>query len=205
MRAGVRPALAAMALLLALAGCKTAPPQKRVLGPGADAPWPEQLAALEKLDSYALTGRVAVAAAGEGFSGTLRFRQQAERSELALDGPMGIGGARVVLQESELSVTNSRGETLDGPAARVELERRLGFELPLHQLRWWLLGIPEPQVGATSETAETPPDALPVFEQDGWRVNVQTRAPAMGFSLPQRLTIEREGARLKLLVDQWNP
>jgi outer membrane biogenesis lipoprotein LolB len=29
--------------------------------------------------------------------------------------------------------------------------------------------------------------------------------PALGFSLPQRLTIEREGARLKLVVDRWQP
>jgi hypothetical protein len=32
-----------------LAGCKTAP-TPGVTGPGADAPWPEQRAALEKLD-----------------------------------------------------------------------------------------------------------------------------------------------------------
>ncbi len=41
------------------------------------------------------------------------------------------------------------------------------------------------------------------FTQNGWHVSINSRAPALGFSLPQRLTAEREGARLKLLVDRW--
>ena len=81
----------------------------------------------------------------------------------------------------------------------------LGFEMPVAQLRWWLLGIPEPGTGEASPPANGSPEPLPDFEQDGWRVAVSSRASALGFSLPQRLTIEREGARMKLLVDRWNP
>ena len=207
MRAGVRPALAAavLVLALALAGCKTAPAPAPMIGPGADAPWPDQVAALEKLDHYTLAGRVAVAAADQGFSGSLRYAQQAARSDLAIDGPLGMGGLRAVLDGSAVNITTARGENFDGNAAREELERRLGFALPLEHLRWWLLGIPVP-----GETLAQPPQAdltaqTAGFDQLGWRVTVNSRAPAMGFSLPQRLTIEREGARLKLIVDRWQP
>ena len=65
-------------------------------------------------------------------------------SNLALDGPLGIGGLRVELDGQEIGIETSRGEKLDGDAARAELERRLGFALPLAELRWWLLGIPAP-------------------------------------------------------------
>jgi outer membrane biogenesis lipoprotein LolB len=64
-----------MAALALLAGCRTAPPVT-VAGPGADAPWPEQRAALEKLDRYGLNGRVAVAANGQGFSAGLRYQRR---------------------------------------------------------------------------------------------------------------------------------
>ena len=48
------------------------------------------------------------------------------------------------------------------------------------------------------------------FTQNGWRVSIDSRAPGLGFALPQRLTAEereaeREGARLKLLVERWQP
>ena len=201
MRTAPRVALAGSLVLLALAGCRTS----RVIQQESGVPWQQQEAALQKLDRYSLSGRVAVAANGEGFSGSLRYRQQPERSDMSLDGPMGIGGMRVQYEGENVSITTSRGDNLDGIAAREELERRLGFALPLHQLRWWLLGIPEPKGGMVERTEANHPDRLVGFEQDGWKVSINSHAPAMGYTLPQRLTIEREGARLKLLVDRWQP
>jgi outer membrane lipoprotein LolB len=198
-----RAALAAASLAVLLAGCRTAPAPAPVPGPGADAPWPEQHAALEGLDKYSLTGRVAVAANGQGFSGALRYHQQPSRSELALDGPLGMGGFRVVLDGNELALANSRGEQLDGSAARAELEQSLGFSLPIAALRWWLLGIPAP--GEASVDADAASGEIRGFLQEGWKINIDARAPALGFALPQRLTVMREGARLKLLVDRWQP
>ncbi len=207
--------LAACALVLAslagvLAGCRTAPP-RAVIGPGADAPWPEQLAALEQLDRYALNGRVAVAAKGQGFSASLRYAQQPRRTEFSLDGPLGIGGLRVEVEGERVAIVTSRGEKLDGPEARAELERRLGFALPLEDLRWWLLGIPAPG-HASVNTDES--GQIREFTQRDWRVSVNSRIAGLGFSLPQRLTAQRiggegeghsegEGARLKLLVERW--
>jgi outer membrane lipoprotein LolB len=193
---------AAVAALGLLASCKTAPPAV-VVGPGADAPWSEQRAALENLDRYGLNGRVAVAANGQGFSAALRYAQLPRRSSLALDGPLGIGGVRVELDGQDLEVATSRGDKLDGDAARAELERRLGFALPLAELRWWLLGIPAP--GEASLDQESGNGEIRGFTQSGWRVSIIARAPGLGFALPQRLTAEREGTRLKLLVERWQP
>jgi len=193
---------AVLAALAMLAGCRTAPPPA-VIGPGPEAPWPQQRAALEKLDSYGLNGRVAVAANGQGFSASLRYQQLPRRSNLALDGPLGIGGLRVELEGENLEIMTSRGEKLDGDVARAELERRLGFALPLSELRWWLLGIPAPGEVALDEDGAS--GEIRGFTQRGWRVSISARAAGLGFSLPQRLVAEREGARLKLLVERWSP
>ncbi len=190
-----------VALLIMLAGCRTAPPPAVIIGPGANAPWSEQRAGLEKLDHYSLTGRVAVAANGQGFSGNLRYRQQAQRADVALDGPLGMGGLRMALDGDRLNVSTSKGEQLDGPEARAELERRLGFELPLDEMRWWLLGIPAPGESILDQDAAS--GEIRGFQQKGWQVRVDTRLPAMGFALPQKLTATREGARLKLLIESW--
>jgi outer membrane lipoprotein LolB len=188
-----------MAALLLAAGCRTVPPGAPV-GPGADAPWPEQRSALEKLDRYLLNGRVAVAAQGQGFSASLRYQQLARHTTLALDGPLGIGGLRVEIDGENVEIATSRGEKLDGQAARDELERRLGFQLPLTELRWWLLGIPAPGEASVNQTGS---GEIQDFTQNGWHVSINTRAAGLGFSLPQRMTAEREGARLKLFVQSW--
>jgi len=144
-----------------------------------------------------------VAANGQGFSGALRYQQQQQRADLAIDGPLGMGGVRVSLDGEQVSISNSRGESFDGPAARAELEQRLGFALPLAELRWWLLGLPAP--GESALDAAPDSGEIRGFDQNGWHVAINTRAPALGFALPQRLTAERDGARLKLFVERWQP
>jgi outer membrane lipoprotein LolB len=192
-------------VVVALASCRTAPPRGAIPGPGADAPWAEQRAALADFDRYALNGRVAVAANGQGFSASLRYQQMSERVQLSLDGPLGIGGLRVDAEGDDLEIASSRGDRFDGPAARAELERRLGFALPLREMRWWLLGVPAPGDAAVNAADD---GEIRDFTQAGWRVSINSRVPGLGFSLPQRLTAERmeeggERARLKLLVERW--
>jgi outer membrane lipoprotein LolB len=201
-RALALAALAAFALPGLLTGCRTTPPRAPA-GPGADAPWAVQRSGLEKLDHYGLNGRVAVAANGQGFTASLRYTQQPRRADLALDGPLGIGGLRVALENEDVSVATSRGQKLDGEAARAELERRMGFPLPISELRWWLLGIPAP--GQAEVNADALSGEIRDFTQNGWRVTINSRAPGLGFALPQRLTAERAGARMKLVVEHWQP
>ena len=196
-----RVALLAGVGLLALAGCRTAPVPPPIIGPGADAPWAVQRDALARVSRYALAGRVAVAADGQGFSGSLRYQQQEQRADLAMDGPLGMGGVRVNVDGEAVTISNSRGESFDGPAARDELEQKLGFTLPLTQLRWWLLGLPAPGEAALEQDPVT--GEIRAFQQIGWRVSIDSRAPALGFALPQRLTVTRDGARMKLLIETW--
>jgi outer membrane lipoprotein LolB len=197
--------------LAVLSACRTVPPAP-IIGPGADAPWPEQRARLETFDRYALVGRVAVAANGQGFTAALRYEQRTAGSNLALDGPLGIGGLRVELEGEDLRIETSRGEKLAGADARQELERRLGFPLPLAELRWWLLAIPAPGGDATMRM-DIASHEITRFVQRGWSVTIDKRMPALGFALPQRLTVERvgaesvgteaSGARMKLVVERW--
>jgi outer membrane lipoprotein LolB len=192
--------LAALLALLLLGGCRTAPP----LQPGdPNRPWPEQRTALRALDRYQLAGRVAVNAGSQGFTASLRYEQRRREASLALDGPLGIGGIRVTLDGEDIGVATSRGEKLDGAAARAALEQRLGFEIPLAMLRWWLLGVPDPDLPAVETTDAN--GFTQSFDQQGWQVEITQRAPALGFQLPKRLTATRAGARLKLIVERWQP
>src|SRR6185312_15924710 len=124
--------LGAACLITALAGCRTAP----VLPPAAPAPgWEAQRAALQARMHFELKGRVAVAAAGEGFNANLHWTQDGARSFVTLQGPLGVGGAQVTAD----------GERLDSQAAHAALAARLGFDPPLAALRYWVLGVPDPQ------------------------------------------------------------
>lgn len=195
----LRPALGRLALLaaaLALAGCPAVP-----RAPEVARPWQERREALLALAGFALRGRVAVAAGGEGFNARLRWEQDAARSLVSLDGPLGVGGVRISTDGDILTVVTSKGETLDSAAARAELLVRLGFDPPLESLRYWVLGVPNPSSTAVEVLDEQ--QRLASLEQEGWRIEYESYTTAAGHALPQRLTARLADVRVRLIVDAW--
>src|SRR5215472_13625925 len=91
------------AALAVLAGCRTLPP-----APPPSASWEVRRPQLQSLTHFQLRGRVAVAAGGEGFNANLHWTQDGARSEVTLEGPLGVGGAQLTATGDELTVVTSR-------------------------------------------------------------------------------------------------
>jgi len=131
----MRPLLAALACALLVTGCVTTPagnpPASRTVDPA-------------QLTQWLAKGRIALAAQGEGGSGSFVWQQRSERTELTVRGPLGAGGLALVTDGATIELSDGAGKPLDGEAARAELERRLGVKLPLAELRYWMLGVPAP-------------------------------------------------------------
>ena len=189
--------LGAALIIAALAGCRTAPP----LLPAGES-WEARRPQLQSREHFALRGRVAVAAGAEGFNASLRWTQDGARSQVTLEGPLGVGGAQITATGNELSVITSRGQRLDSEAARAELTQRLGFDPPLASLRYWVLGVPDPALPAT-EALDPGQQRLTALTQAGWHVDYNIYTSASGQSLPARLTLQRDAVRVRLLVDDW--
>ena len=187
-----------LGLVLLVSACKTLPP---AAPPGPGAPWEQRRAALQSRNTFDLSGRIGVAAGSDGFNAKLRWQQQDGQSQIALDGPLGVGGVRITSNGDSLSVTNSRGEKLDSAAARREIETRLGFEPPIASLRYWVLGVPDPSRPATEMLDDS--QRLVTLEQDGWQIAYTGYADVQGEALPSKITLTRDTTRVRLIVDSW--
>jgi outer membrane lipoprotein LolB len=181
-------------LILALAGCATAPRSPEPVN------WPQRQAELLSLQGWRMTGRVAVSVDGQGASASVDWRQVGETSSLAVSGPLGVGALRAVLDPDGLSLEDGSGVRVVDHDAVLVLAERLGTDIPLAALRYWVLGMPAPGMPADEIFG---PDGRPAsFAQAGWQVDIG-RYAATGRSLPMRLTAVRGGARLKLAVSRW--
>ena len=194
---GAAPASAASVLLLILAGCVSAPPSK----PPPSLPWAQRRTALQALDPFELSGRVAVAAGHEGFSAHLSWEQRGARSTVQLNGPLGIGGIHITDDAGTLNVENAQGQQLESEQARAELRAKLGFDPPLASLRYWVLGVPDPGMPFMETVGAE--QRLEALEQDGWQIIYSDYVSAGGEWLPQRLALQRGGVRVRLVVDHW--
>jgi len=194
----MKKSVMAAAAVLLLAGCV---PAVRMKG---DAVMLDAQAAREKalagVDHWTLQGRLSVSDGHNGGSGDLSWTQDGERYEFTMHAPGKSfrlsGGPDGALLEG------LDGGPLRGPDAETLTRKALGWEVPLRDLRAWVLGL-----RADSGPAELSfgADRLPsLLQQDGWAVDYRewdtTRQPP----LPKKVFAGKPPYKVKLSVDSWS-
>ena len=179
-----------------LAGCATLHPKGPPLPTGASS-WEERRKALEQATRWDLDGRAAVALGTQGWQATLNWRQTGADSELHLAGPLGIGALTIKVTPAGLSLNGAAPDD----AVVAQLQDRLGFELPLDNLRYWLLGIPDPNT--PFELTRNAQDRAARLSQAGWSIEYDDYMAGGGDLLPKRLVLTRADARVRIVVDRW--
>ena len=178
----------------ALAACVTPHP---AAGP-AWAPWDQRVTQLQHAAAWQMDGRAAAAVGGQGWQASLSWRQSGPTAEVHLAGPFGLGA--LVLKQGPDGVSLNDAPPSD--AVLGEVQQRLGFDLPLAVLRYWLLGAPDP--GAAFDLTKNSQDRAQQLTQAGWTVDYDRYLPANGDLLPTRVVLTREGVRVRIVVDRWD-
>ena len=176
-----------------LAACAT---NRRALTPPA-AGWDQRVIALQSLSSWQLDGRAAVAVGTQGWQATLNWQQHGESAEVHLSGPFGVGA--LVLKRTPEGLSLNGAPPSD--AVLAQLQEKLGFELPLDHLRFWLLGVPDP--GAAFDLKRNEQDRASQLTQADWSIDYDRYMPVDGDLLPAHLVLTREGVRVRIAVDRW--
>jgi len=176
-----------------LAACATtrAPP----LPTGAG--WEQRIGELQRSSSWQLDGRAAVAYQGQGWQATLNWRQLGDASEIHLAGPLGVGA--LVLKRTAAGLSLNGAPPSD--AVLPQLQQRLGFELPIDNLKFWLLGVPDP--GGAYELTRNAQDRALKLTQAGWTIDYDRYMPVDGDLLPAHLSLSGAGVRVRIAVDRW--
>ena len=179
-----------MAIALFLAGCATAPPT----------PQPVARPAQAEHAPFALTGRVAVKYDGERSSAGVRWTHRAGEDEILLLAPLGQTMARI-RRDAQGAVLDTPDKHYLAEDTEVLMQQVLGWHLPLSGLRRWVLGLPDGDGAAQIERDDI--GRISVLHQSGWEVRYLRYADTSPDSLPLRLTLQREGLEIQLLIDEW--
>jgi len=198
MRSGIR--LLAVALPLLLAACAPAVRIKGDAGLLAAQQAREQV--LAQADHWALQGRLGVSNGRDGGSGSFSWTQDGERYEFVLRGPA-ISGMNFRLSGGpEGAVLEGLEEgPLRGADAERLMHRALGWEVPLRDLRAWVLGL-----RADSGPAELSfgADRLPsLLQQDGWSVDYREWDASRQPPLPKKVFAEKPPYKVRLSIESW--
>jgi outer membrane lipoprotein LolB len=189
----VRRLLVILCCATVLTACVTT---RRAPAP-AGAGWEQRLGDLQRLSAWQLDGRTAVAYREQGWQATLNWRERGDSAEVHLAGPFGVGA--LVLKSTPDGLSLNGAPPSD--AVLSQLHERLGVDLPLDHLRFWLLGVPDP--GGAFELKRNDQDRALQLTQGGWIIDYDRYMPVDGDLLPAHLVLSREGVRVRIAVDRW--
>jgi outer membrane lipoprotein LolB len=186
---------------LLLAACAT--PPVRVSG---DAGLMAAQAAREKAlvgrDRWTIEGKLGVTDGKTGGSGSLTWRQDGENYEFTMRAPVsGKTLFRLSGSPGHALLEGLEQGPLSGTDAEALMSRAVGWEVPLHDLRAWVVGA-----RADSGPAELSFGAnrLPsLLTQDGWSVEYREWDTGRHPELPTKVFAARLPYHVKLSIESW--
>lgn len=181
--------LAFLFMLLLMSGCVTRQTQRN----------PAEVTDPLRLHVWSVQGRMGITGVPQSGSGSFNWHQRDDVSQLNLHGPLGVGAISMLLDDA-VHITLANGAHYDGDAAIVELAARLGVSVPLHQLKFWLRGVPAP---GEFQWLDNTDGTNKVLLQDGWRIQYDDSILVQTLQLPKKINATQDAVRIRVVIEEW--
>lgn len=187
----------ALLLGVLLSGCATPLTVDSLAG----TPWPSRQAALDALQDWQISGRLAVTSEQEGWQASLYWTQQGQTYVIELIGPLGQGRVYIQGNRQGVRVRMADGQELYSTDPEQLLERAVGMRIPVTGLVYWVRGLPDPQ--RQSVLAGDAQGRLTRLEQGDWVVEYPRYARVGVLDLPAQIRAYRGDLRVQVAVQDW--
>lgn len=195
-----------LGLTCALSACTTLP-----VPPAGDL-WQQRQPALTAIRHWVISGRLAILTPQSGWHIRVRWQQQADDYLIQLDAPLGQGAAELRGNAGSVTLRTADGE-FSAASAEALLEQRLGWQLPVSGLRYWIRGLPDAGAAVEHRTLDTA-GRLTGLRQSGWDIEFRhyTAIPASAAprALPDKIFLVRRSASpdaaldIRLVIERWD-
>jgi outer membrane lipoprotein LolB len=158
--------------------------------------------ALAHADHWVLEGRLGVSDGKQSGTGSFSWNQDGDHYVFVMRGPT-LSGANFRLSGGPdgALLEGLKDGPLQGPDAEALMHKALGWDVPLRDLRAWVLGL-----RADSGPAELSfgTDRLPAqLQQDGWTVDYPEWDEGRQPPLPKKVFAANPPYKVRLSIESW--
>lgn len=173
--------------------------------PSVDLPdlttWELRQEVLGNLVDWEFRGRIAVKVGEDGFNGSFNWAQTGDHFYATVGGPLGMGTVVIEGSDDAITLTDKEGNKTALTDPEVDLYDRYGWTIPVASLRYWALGIPDPDLPAETELDEQ--DRLSTLTQSDWAVKISRYRENAGQEMPRTLTATNPDTRVRMAIHKW--
>ncbi|MCO4837400.1 MAG: outer membrane lipoprotein LolB [Oceanospirillaceae bacterium] len=167
---------------------------------------------LEQLVQWDVEGKIAAYVDNKNNSGLMTWRQRGDEFDLLINGPLGSGQLRIEGQPDLVIATSNKNQVASNTVENL-FEQEFGWPFPMHELRYWVRGIPKPNdVAKISLNSQ---GNARVIEQAGWHVTFHSynniavptsiqENTLTSLTMPKKIEIIGNDVRLILVLKSWS-
>ena len=150
---------------------------------------------LSDLEQWQFLGRIAMSNEEDSWSANIDWRHETDKEVLNLSGPLGQGAARIVLRSDSIMIDQGDGQVGFSKNIDAYIKQQLGFLVPLSALRFWVIGLTEPDKPFVRFEEG--------FSQFSWNIQYHNYIQVGKEWMPRKIKIKNNSAQLKLVIDRW--
>ena len=153
------------------------------------------------LSSWEVSGAMAARNKSKGWTASVNWVQQGPNQyQLRLFGP--LGGGAILIEKNGGIVTYTDGpKKLSSHNADELLQQQTGIRLPVHDLYYWVRGLPAP--GAVQSATYDTKNHLESFSQAGYSITYPSYLSVSNVDLPSKIQLQGHGVVIKLIIKHW--
>lgn len=166
--------------------------------------WEQQQQALQQLDHWTLTGKLAIFLESDRQSANIYWQQQGDDYSIQLTTFIGTRILQVTKNEQGVEIINNDDEVFTGQDANTLIKQLSpGLDLPIAALQQWIKGNPANASYQLNDQQQVSELVGLDASQNLWEVDFQQYQVFSGTVLPTKVNLKRDDIRVKIAINQW--
>lgn len=179
-----------------LVSCTTlTPPQ-----PAVQLPWKERETKVGDIENWQINGKVAIQTNKNSGSASVDWSQHQDHYVISLMGPLGANALKLIGNPGSVTMQTANGKSQTASTGEQLLAQQ-GYHLPVSSIRYWVRGLPVPNIPATKQFDAS--KRLSLMVQQGTRIQYLSYTNVGKIDLPDKIFITSPSLQVKLIIYKW--
>jgi len=186
--------------VLIITGCSTNKPIENTaeLNPLS---WGEHVDKIKQIKNWQNNARIAIKIKDKTQTASMQWQQQQDQFKIEFSGPFGQQGLELTGNNKSATLNIAKEAPITGKNTSAILRKRLGWDLPVENVKYWILGLPSP---LSQSKATLKNERLTALTQDGWNVLYPKYKKFGEHFLPSKIIISKDDTRFLIAIYKWN-